>query len=100
MKYTPDRWLVLEITTPEGEKHKKVFGTWFGGYLDGDRWRMNSGITKTVEKKKHYNFHGESGSVYKCRKGKEGTCAFTASALKGMIDDAGKIGCKIEVISV
>jgi len=100
MKYIPDRWLVLEITSPTGEKHRRVFGSWLGGYLDGDSWRMNSGVTKVVEKKKHYNFHGESGSVYKCYKGGEGTSAYTAFVVEGLIKDAGKQGVVVEVVNV
>jgi hypothetical protein len=34
--------------------------------LDGDSWRMNSGITRIEEKPKHWEFYGSSGSVYKC----------------------------------
>ncbi len=96
MKYIPDKWVLLEITNADTDTHKRVFGTWF----DTDSWRMNSGVTKTVEKKKHYNFHGESGSVYKCYKGREGVGAYTNSVLQEMIKDAEKVGCKIEVISV
>ena len=52
--YTPDNWVVLKITntkrsgnTGYGRTEQvlyKVLAGWGGGYLDGDSWRMNSGI--------------------------------------------------------
>ena len=67
-EYTPDNWVVLKITYSE-ETLYKVLGGWSGGYLDGDSWRMNSGITG-VEKQAHlYGFYGSSGSVYWCHQG-------------------------------
>lgn len=76
--YTPDRWVVLEITdgscSHDNQKYKfyKVFGTWAGGYLYGDSWRMNSGIERITSDSERFYFHGYSGSVYECRKDCEG----------------------------
>ena len=78
-EYTPDNWVVLKLTqqlktgnTGYGRKEQvlyKVLAGWSGGYLDGDSWRMNSGITG-VEKQAHlYGFYGSSGSVYWCHQG-------------------------------
>ena len=61
---TPDKWVVIKI--PDGEH--KVFASFAGGYLDGDRWRLNSGITKVEEYEDYYYFFGYSGSCYKCHK--------------------------------
>ena len=70
MKYTPDNWVIIEI--PKEEKtYYKVLAGWSGGYLDGDSWRMNSGITSVEEDDEYYYFKGESGSVYKCWKDAE-----------------------------
>jgi len=69
--YTPDNWVILEIS-PEGEDtFYKILAGWSGGYLDGDSWRMNSGIDKVEEGDDYYDFIGESGSVYRCRKDSE-----------------------------
>lgn len=65
--YTPDRWLVIEVTNPTETIHK-VFGTWGGGYLSSDSWRINSGITFATQDEEYYYFNGNSGSVYKCYK--------------------------------
>jgi hypothetical protein len=63
---TPHNWVVIKITGED--PHYRVLGGWSGGYLDGDSWRLNSGIVKVVESPEHYEFYGSSGSVYKCRK--------------------------------
>ena len=39
--YTPDRWVIVEINSPEHGKIRKVLGSWYGGYLGSDSWRMN-----------------------------------------------------------
>ena len=70
-KYTPDNWVVLKITN-EGETLYKVLAGWSGGYLDGDSWRMNSGITRVEDHETYYSFYGYSGSVYKVWKGHYG----------------------------
>ena len=65
--YEPDSWVIIKIDNPEYEKiYYKVLGGWSGGYLDGDSWRMNSGITKIERDGDYYLFHGISGSTYKC----------------------------------
>jgi len=61
---TPERWVILKLPN----NYFKVFGTWAGGYLDGDRWKLNSGIEKTEQDDDYYYFIGFSGSCYKCRK--------------------------------
>lgn len=67
--YFPDNWVVLKIK--EGKYDRgfyKVLAGWSGGYLDGDAWRMNSGITKVTEEGDHLKFWGASGSCYVCHK--------------------------------
>lgn len=67
---TPDNWVIVEIADKDTTFYK-VLGGWSGGYLDGDRWRINSGITEVEEREDHYLFYGQSGSVYKCWKESE-----------------------------
>jgi hypothetical protein len=75
MKYAPHNWCLLKITT-KTETFYKVFGVWKGGYLDGDSWRLNSGIVRYSEPEGDngllIEFHGSSGSVYECIKANEG----------------------------
>lgn len=61
---TPEKWVILKVSN----KHYKVFGTWVGGYLGEDKWKLNSGIEKTEEDDEYYYFIGFSGSCYKCHK--------------------------------
>ena len=67
-EYTPDNWVVLKLYH-EGETLYKVLAGWSGGYLSGDSWRMNSGISEVTEDDDYLLFHGYSGSVYRCHKG-------------------------------
>ena len=67
--YQPDNWVILKITINPKDIHYRVLGGWSGGYLDGDSWRLNSGITKVEDDGDYLLFHGYSGSVYKCYKG-------------------------------
>lgn len=92
-EYSPDRWLILKVTDNKKGKttrgalfHYRVFGMWSGGYLDGDSWRLNSGITRAQEFDDFWEFHGSSGSVYRCWKEAYGTTAYGASVLLGLID--------------
>lgn len=66
-EYRPDNWVILKIKSPT-ETFYKVLAGWSGGYLDGDSWRMNSGIDSVDELKNVYMFKGSSGSVYTCGK--------------------------------
>lgn len=67
-EYTPDTWVVFKIEAHDIPKYYKVLAGWSGGYLDGDCWRMNSGITEFELIGDYYHFKGETGSVYKCHK--------------------------------
>lgn len=70
--YTPDKWVILKLNN-KGETAYKVLAGWSGGYLDGQSWKINSGITKVEEDDNYLLFHGYSGSVYKCHKRGYGT---------------------------
>jgi hypothetical protein len=64
--YQPDKWMLIKITGTD--PHYRVFGSWYGGYVGADEWRMNSGITQLIEEDDHYLFIGSSGSTYACHK--------------------------------
>ena len=73
--YTPDRWVIVEMDD-NGEKWKRVFAGWYGGYLGSDSWKMSSNIISTIDKETHYEFHNESGSIYRCYKKSYGTTSY------------------------
>jgi hypothetical protein len=62
--YIPDNWVILKIggNTP----HYRVLGGWIGGYLNGNSWRLNSGIKRHDFDGDYWNFYGSSGSCYDC----------------------------------
>lgn len=95
--YNPDKWMIIEIKR-EDDPHFRVFGSWSGGYLDGDSWRMNSGITKVTEEGDFFLFHGASGSVYKCHKDAYGATAYGHGILKEFKERTEGQG--IEVVSL
>jgi hypothetical protein len=77
-EYTPNKWVVVDFGS-----HYRVFGTWSGGYLDGDSWRLNSGIAKVTESGDTLEFRGSSGSVYRCRRGSYGIAGAYNSGVLG-----------------
>lgn len=66
MSYTPDNWVIIKFNGKI--PHYKVLAGWSGSYLDGDSWRMNSGIVRVSSGEHHYHFYGSSGSDYQCHK--------------------------------
>ena len=65
---TPDKWVVLKIFSVSYGTFYRVLGSWYGGYLHGNSWRLNSGIERVVKASKDtFLFYGVSGSCYECR---------------------------------
>jgi len=76
--YTPDNWVIIKFNGDD--PHYRVLAGWSGGYLDGDCWRMNSGIVRVEESSEvfevdsgpiaieYFDFYGYSGSRYRCNK--------------------------------
>jgi hypothetical protein len=92
--YTPDRWVVVKITTDK-EPLYKVFACWFGGFAGSDSWQMNSGIKSVEEDESYFMFNGYSGSVYRCHKNTYGTNSYGSGVLQNFID---KSDYKIEIL--
>ena len=102
----PGRWVVIKIENPNATDPflrtiYKVFASWTGGYLDGDSWRMNSGIDRITEDETTVNFYGYSGSCYKCHKGagnySTGT-SYTTAILDNFTEVAKKAGVTITIM--
>ena len=64
-EYSPDTWSVIKMTHRGGTIYK-ILGGWYGDLVDGDSWRLNSGVERVELSDGQYHFHGSSGSVYKC----------------------------------
>lgn len=96
--YTPDRWLVVRITTPK-ERLYKVFATWSGGYTGSDSWKMNSGITQaTLSDAGYWEFAGYSGSIYYCHRDGYGTNGYGGNVLEDFIDKMPSQGATMEIM--
>lgn len=95
---TPDKWVVVKMSRA-GDTYHKIFGSWAGGYLDGDRWKMNSGIASIDEDEDYYYFIGFSGSCYKCHKKGYGVMtSYSQGILDNIIDKASEISASIIVV--
>jgi hypothetical protein len=88
METKPDKWIVVKmgVTDPI----YKVFATWYGGYLDGDSWRFNSGITEVQMDGDYINFFGSSGSCYKCNKKSYGVTSYGQRILESIMNHPDK----------
>ena len=80
-EYTPDKWVVIEITM-EGTTVQRILSSWYGGWAGSDSWRLSSGITGVEELVDSYIIKNESGSVYTCYKGRYGMSAYTMGVLE------------------
>lgn len=83
-EYLPDRWAMLKITKGT-ECIYKVLASWYGGFLGGDSWKLNSGVTAVTVDENHYLFTGSSGSVYRCHQNNYGMSGYTTGILNSWI---------------
>lgn len=81
MNIKPERWCLVKVR----DDLVKVMATWSGDFLEGDSWKLNSGIERIQLTKDSFLFTGQSGSVYECRKVSYGINVYGASIL----DEAG-----------
>jgi hypothetical protein len=81
-EYTPDRWIMLEITSKKLGTIRKIFAGWYGGFMGSDSWKLNSGVVATrIDDSGHYEFTGQSGSVYCCHANTHGMSGYMAQVL-------------------
>lgn len=98
MKTIADKWVIVKITSKE-ETYYKVFATWAGGYLDGDSWRMNSGIKHIYLEDGNYRIAGFSGSHYVCGVKSYGfASSHGRSVLDNIVEKAKSIGIDMEIL--
>ena len=92
--YNPDRWLLLKL----GEVQKVLAG-WSGGYLDGDSWKLSSGVNNIEEDGDYWLFHNYSGSIYKCHKNAQGTTILSGAKYAEYEKHCKKAGANFETIT-
>jgi len=81
-EYKPDLWAVLKFMH-NGKVTYKVLGSWYGGYLGSDSWKLNSGVTAVEVEGDFLLFKGSSGSVYRCHKNSYGMSGYASSVYAG-----------------
>lgn len=89
-EYTPTRWAILSFDMENGTKLYKIIASWYGGYLDGDSWKISSGITNVDVLEDHFSVRNHSGSVYKFSKHQHGMSNYTASVVYSYLDQMSK----------
>ena len=85
--YTPDRWQIVLLRN-KTESIKKVFAGWYGGYVNGDSWKLSSGIIDTKEFEDRYEFLNHSGSLYICYKQNQGMSSYMSSIMNRWVEDS------------
>lgn len=98
MKYTPERWVILNIKHID-HTYQCVFAGWYGGYLNGDSWRFSSKIERIEEFEDKFVFHNYTGSKYECFKAAYGASGFMSAVFGNVDAQAQKEGVEIELSS-
>lgn len=91
--YTPNAWTVLKFRSDDYGEICKVFGGWYGGYTQGDSWKLSSGITAMEEFEDRYEFTNSSGSLYVCYKGAHKFTGYLSSVLAGFSAQINDLQC-------
>lgn len=91
----PDKWIIIQLP----DNVYKVFATWVGGYLSGDSWKLNSGITNIEEDENYYYIYGYSGSCYKCNKSYYGSTNYGYNIISSMKDKSQEKNINIKVLN-
>ena len=98
--YSPDRWVLVEITSKEHATIQKILAGWYGGFAGSDSWKLSSGNVNFIDKGEYYESLQESGSTYKLYKASEGFTGLTAGMFKHWGLQLEYIGCSIKRIEV
>lgn len=98
--HSPDRWVLVEITSKEHGTIQKILAGWYGGLAGSDSWKLSYGICTFEDKGDFYESLQESGSSYRLYKASEGFTRLTAGMFKhwGLLLE--KEGCTIQQVDV
>ena len=98
-QYTPDKWVILKFKREDGTFYK-VLGSWYGGYLNGDSWRLSSGLERIEEDGDTLLMHNFSGSVYKVHKNANGMSMLAAGVFENAKEEGAKNNVEISIITL
>lgn len=93
----PDKYVVVEITDQTHGTFRKILGSWHGGYLGSDSYRLSSAIKEFSETEDSYEFITET-SMYVCKKNSHGMNLIATSVYANLIDHAKSVGSAVRII--
>lgn len=95
---TPDKFVVVSAIK-DGARTKFVLSGFYGGYLNGDSWRLSRDVVEIEDQEDCWIMKTRTGSVYQLYKGRYGTTGMTAPILADMLEkskDAPELAFQIE----
>ena len=98
--YTPDKWVILEISSEKDGTYRKILSSWHGGYLGQDEWKLSSSILKQSKNENYFHFTTESNSTYSCCKKAYGMSLLATGVLNKMMDKCKNINTSTKVIDI
>lgn len=79
MKYTPDKWVVVDYSSEYSPAERyAILAGWGGSFTYGASWRRSSGIASVTEYDDAWEVTTYSGSVYILRRNSIGYTGVTA----------------------
>lgn len=98
-EYTPDKWVILKFKSDK-QTYYKVLGSWYGGYTQGDSWRLSSGLERIEQDGDVLSMHNFSGSVYKVNKNSEGMHMTAGGIFAQAVEEGKKQGVEVTQVTV
>lgn len=93
-EYIPDAWCVIELGDSK-RTIRKVFAGWYGGFTQGDSWKLSSGITEAKEFDNRWEFKNHSGSLYICYKNSQRMSGYMSGIFNSWKSEAQESGLYI-----
>jgi hypothetical protein len=69
--YVPDCWVIVRFESKEFGTVDKILASFYGGYTQGNSWKLSSGIVGVEYADGVYTMPQASGSTYVCYKNSE-----------------------------
>jgi hypothetical protein len=97
--YYPDSWKIVVIDSVKHGKVYKVLASWYGGFTQGDSWKLSSGIEsmqitegkyseRLGRNSKIYTMPQASGSVYVLYENCEHISGIMSGVFRSFADEA------------
>ena len=96
--YTPDRWVIVKIQAVGYDTYYRILASWYGGYTQGDSWKLSSGIEKSFDYDNYYEIPNTSGSTYICHKNAYGMSGYTRNIFANFEKDSKEQGILFELV--